>query len=94
MRQSWKRVTLLLVALMMTALLVINGQKQAKSEEQEEPDLSQFRRSTFRIEMLLTCPRNKKTGTGNTTVTHQPLPKMMSQFSTTPSGILGFLPCR
>jgi nitrate reductase cytochrome c-type subunit len=31
-----------MVALMITALLVINGQKQAKSEDREEPDLSQF----------------------------------------------------
>lgn len=40
MKQNWKTVTCLLAVITMTALLVINGQKQSKTED--EPDLSQF----------------------------------------------------
>lgn len=42
MTHHWKTVTCFLVALMMTALLVINAQKQAKSEDRDDPDLDQF----------------------------------------------------
>lgn len=40
MKYKWKTVTCFLVALSMTTLLVIKGQKQSKTED--EPDLSQF----------------------------------------------------
>jgi hypothetical protein len=40
MRQNWKTVICFLVAITMTALLVINGQKQSTNEDQ--PDVTQF----------------------------------------------------
>lgn len=40
MKQGWKTVTSFLVAFTMTTLLVINGQKQSKNEDQ--PDVTQF----------------------------------------------------
>jgi hypothetical protein len=71
-KQNWKTATCLLVAMILTTLLVIKGQKQAKNED--HPDISQFPTVDYSARKVRTekeQKRSKKYNSGAPVITEE-----------------------